>query len=163
MKKIEVCKDSKIHGKGVCILEECKKGEKIQYLKGKIVKKKITNKKESLSRDIANWYGITKGIHLDPEDTIFRYLNHSCNPNAAIIGKKTLVALKNLIPGEELTIDYSLSEGDPLWEMNCSCGEKECRKIIKSINFLPKKVFNRHMPNIPRYFQKLYFRTNKMI
>ena len=163
MKKIGVCKDSKIHGKGVCILEDCNAGEKIQYIKGSLVKKIITNKKESQSRDVANWYGISKKIHLDPGESIFRYLNHSCNPNTAIVGKKTLIALKKIKQDEEITIDYSMTDADPLWEMNCSCGSVNCRKVIKSIEHLPKDVFYKHMPNIPKYFQNLYKRTNRMI
>ncbi len=40
---------------------------------------------------------------------VARYANHSCRPNAEAIGRKgkiVLVALRRILPGEEITYDY---------------------------------------------------------
>ena len=41
----------------------------------------------------------------------------------------TLVARRNIAVGEELTIDYAMSEGDEAWgpPWECLCGSKLCR------------------------------------
>lgn len=57
---------------------------------------------------------------------------------------------------EEIIIDYSTTEIDKFWHMKCNCGSKNCRKEIQSIQFLPKKVYNKYTPCIPTYFMKVY-------
>ena len=154
MKKIEIRSKSAIHGRGMFVTEDIRKGERIGFITGKLVKKIPKNRGEALS--IPNWYGIGRSKWIDPEETSFRYLNHSCNPNAAIIGTKTIIALKNMKKDTELTIDYSMTDVDPLWEMTCLCKSKNCRGTLKAIQFLPKSVFKNHMPYIPRFFQRHY-------
>ncbi len=156
MKKLIVGK-SQIQGKGIFTLEPIKKGEHIAFIQGRLVKKKIHNKKEAQS--IPLWYGITDIWWIDPQDTIWRYFNHSCEPNTAIIGTKKLIALKNISANSEITFDYSMTDGDPLWEMSCSCNSASCRKKIVAIQRLPEQVFKKHMPHIPRFFIKLRQRS----
>lgn len=158
MKSISVRKSS-ISGSGIIAEEEIKKGEFIGYIRGKLKSLKITNKKESLS--YPNWVGISKGVWIDPVYP-YQFLNHSCNPTAGIKGKISMVAIRDIRKGEEITVDYSIIEGDKLWEMKCSCGEKNCRGIIRSIQYLPKSSFDRYMPYIPRYFQGLFFSAKKI-
>jgi hypothetical protein len=98
--------------------------------------------------------GVKKNIWIDPLRP-HKFLNHSCNPTAGMRGL-TLIALRDIKEGEEVTIDYAIIEGDPRWELLCLCGEKECRKIIRSIHYLPKKQFLKYLPNIPHYFKKIY-------
>jgi uncharacterized protein len=65
------------------------------------------------------------------------YFNHSCNPNSGFRGKNELVALKKILPGEEIYYDYSSVSWDDRWTniygewtMKCECGEKNCRMVI---------------------------------
>lgn len=152
MKKLYVG-ESTIQGKGLFAGEAIKKGEHISFIKGRYVHLKTKNRKEAQS--IPLWYGITEEDWIDPTGTIFSFFNHSCQPNTAIIGTKKLIALQNIKKNEEITFDYSMTDGDTLWEMDCSCKVKCCRKKIVSIQNIPESVFNRHMPFIPKYFQKL--------
>ncbi|HEX3462764.1 MAG TPA: SET domain-containing protein-lysine N-methyltransferase [Candidatus Elarobacter sp.] len=59
------------------------------------------------------------------------YINHSCSPNAFMqtIGKKLLVlALRDIAPGEEITVDYvSTYHSD---RKRCSCNAPNCRGRI---------------------------------
>ena len=101
--------------------------------------------------------GVKKNIWIDPLRP-HKFLNHSCNPTAGARGI-TLIAIRDIKEGEEITVDYSTIEGDNRWEMLCSCEEKNCRKLIRSIEFLTQEQFM-SIPYIPAYFRKLYFKKN---
>lgn len=55
------------------------------------------------------------------------WFNHSCNPNAGMQGQISLVALRNILPGEEVCYDYAMSDGSPYDEFECHCGNLVCR------------------------------------
>ena len=156
MKHIYI-RTSRIDGKGVAAGEDIKKNDVIQHVKGEAKFFAIRNKKDSLSNP--NWIGIGKNKWIDP-DYPNQYLNHSCNPNSGIKGKVTMIALQDIKEGEEITIDYSIIEGDDLWEMKCTCGEKSCRGIIRSVRYIPEKQFKKYLPNVPTYFKDLYFKEH---
>ena len=157
MKKISV-RGSKIHGKGVFADEVIRKKERIQYINGK--KERKVTRNASDSRSIDHWIGTGRFSWINTEGTPFRFINHSCEPNAAIMGTKTVIALEDIREGEEITIDYSMTDADPHWSIECACGVKTCRKHIQAIYTVPHEVFRRHMPYIPRYFQRLYIRNH---
>lgn len=161
MTKIYVEK-SKINGKGIFVKKNIKKGEIIFIAKGKIIKFSTDAKNAKESRIGSNWIGINKNIWLNIVKYSFRFINHFCNPNAGIKGKVIFVALRDIKKDEEITFDYSISEDDILWQMKCSCGQKNCRKIIRSIQFLPVKTFKKYLPYIPTYFKKVYLKYHKM-
>jgi len=157
MKKIKVLK-STLHGKGVFAGEDIRKGERIQYIKGKNVK--TVRKTKRSPKSMSTWFGVGRYVWIDPGQTPFRYLNHSCDSNAAVAGTKTLVALRDIKEDQEISIDYSMTDADPHWGLRCQCRSKKCRKHIQAIYTVPEEVFQRHMPYVPRYFQRLYERTH---
>ena len=57
-------------------------------------------------------------------------LNHSCDPNVGVRGQITFVAMRGVEPGEELTIDYAMIDGDPSVTMACDCGRSSCRRLV---------------------------------
>jgi hypothetical protein len=58
----------------------------------------------------------------DGHDRYFwRFLNHSCRPNAAVVGK-AVVAIKSISSGEEITFDYNANEYDMAAPFRCHCG-----------------------------------------
>src|SRR3989338_3663068 len=156
-KKIYV-KESKTHGKGIFALKNIKKGETIFIIKGKKINFLINNKKQA---EIAgfNWIGFGKNEWIDPTNYGL-YLNNSCNPNSAIKGRVVVIAIRNIKKGEEITFDYSLKEADIFWHIKCHCGSRNCRKTIKSIQFLPYKIFNKYKLHIPEYFKKVFKKFN---
>jgi len=150
---------SKIEGTGIFVKEKVSTGERIAFITGKRVK--FDPKDETDSQSIPTWYGIGKTIWIDPEDTIFQYFNHSCNPNTAIVGTKTVVARRPIKADEEITIDYSMTDVDMQWELHkCKCKAKNCRKTIRSIQHLPPKIIKAHLPFIPKFFLDTYKRTH---
>lgn len=144
---------SKIAGLGIMAGENIKKGEYIFTVRGKLKFKINKNEKDALENP--NWVGIKKNYWIDPTKP-YKFLNHNCNPNSGANNLADLVALKNIKEGEEITIDYSIIEGDHRWEMNCSCKSKICRRKIKSIQFLPEKIYKKYLPHVSSYFQKMH-------
>jgi len=155
----KICiRESKTHGKGLFALRNIKKSEIIFIIKGKKVNFLINNKKQAGIAGF-NWIGFGKNKWIDSTNYGL-YLNHSCDPNSAIKGKVTVVAIRNIKKGEEITFDYSLNEADIFWHIKCYCGSKNCRKIIKSIQFLPKKTFVKYISHIPKYFKQVFKKFN---
>jgi uncharacterized protein len=75
----------------------------------------------------------------------FLYSNHSCNPNCALNEKLEMFALQKINVDEELFWDYSTSMLECHWTMKCSCGEKNCRKIIRDFDLLPRHIQNKYL------------------
>jgi SET domain-containing protein len=63
------------------------------------------------------------------------YINHSCQPNSymkILYGHIQFYALRDIRPGEEITIDYeSTLHSD---SKRCFCGAKNCRGTINRIH-----------------------------
>src|SRR5215475_11883001 len=59
-------------------------------------------------------------------------LNHSCDSNLWMSDEVTLVARRDILPGEEITVDYALFTAIPGWtlEIPCQCGSLLCRHTI---------------------------------
>lgn len=135
------------------------RGEQVFVARGKTVPLKVTNDAESAS--LPNAIGLSKERWLDPHsDNPLCFLNHSCEPNLGIRGARIFVALRNIEKGEHLTLDYSVTECDPLWSLGarCGCRTRSCRTTIRSVQFLPKNIYKRYLPYIPTYFKRVYQR-----
>jgi len=66
---------------------------------------------------------------VDGNDT--QYINHSCEPNADVFiidGFMIFVALQEIVPGEEITVDYLNSFEEDL--SVCQCRTSSCRRSL---------------------------------
>lgn len=151
--------ESLIHNLGIIAKKDIKKGEAIFTIKGQLKFVKATNIKMALYG--ANWIGIEKHTWIKPIG-YGRYINHSCNPNAGIKGRVIVTALKDIKKGEEVTIDYSITEINKLWYMRCHCGGRDCVKKVRSIQFLPQEKYQSYMPYIPTRFQRYYLMEHEL-
>ncbi len=87
--------------------------------------------------------GISKHITLQPE--FLQYINHSCEPNVFFnTTTMQLVALKQLLPQEELTFFYPSTEWKMTQSFNCYCGSHACIGNIKGAAYLSKEVLERY-------------------
>lgn len=57
-------------------------------------------------------------------------INHSCDPNSGFSDTITIVAMKDISPGEEVTWDYACSQTD-FEQFKCKCKTEHCRGVIK--------------------------------
>ncbi len=65
----------------------------------------------------------------------WRFLNHSCEPNAALSGLK-LVAIRTIRPFAELTFDYATTEFEMAEPFACHCGSPHCIGIVRGYRHL---------------------------
>ncbi len=75
---------------------------------------------------------VEEGLHLHLEDVLPVTFNHSCDSNGWMTDATTVVARRNITPGEEVTVDYALQTAQPvpLLEVPCACGTAVCRGRI---------------------------------
>jgi len=64
------------------------------------------------------------------------YCNHSCDPSLHNIGgTNTAIAIRDILPGEEITYDYATN--NILLDLHpCDCKSKNCRETISSSDML---------------------------
>lgn len=143
-------------GAGLFASRNFPRGEVLFIAKGKMIK---TGPYDSSYAVGPRWLGLGKQKWLDilPSSPLY-YVNHSCRPNAGIKGRVTFIALKTVRRGEEITFDYSITEEDLFWRMECRCMTKKCRQVIGPISSLSNKIFQSYLPHVPTYFQKVYRR-----
>lgn len=101
-----------------------------------------------------DWYSVDKNVWIEPAP-FFNHINHSCNPNLGLRTSREFVARHDIAPGEELSFDYSSTDDELPWIMNCSCGEANCRKEVGAIQLLTKQQYKELLPFVPKYFQRL--------
>lgn len=58
----------------------------------------------------------------------WRFLNHSCAPNAAVRGRDVL-ATRDVLPGEEITFDYETTEWELADPFPCRCTHCQGRQV----------------------------------
>lgn len=130
-------KDTGKYGKGLFAKGPIGKNEAIAVFDGKVyvatAASQLPNDPPLYVQDHAiqigqNEWRDTEGIG--------RYFSHSCEPNCGMKDNITVVTMRDVAPGEELSFDYAMTE-DSDWEMYCLCGTKSCRKIIKGYRYLP--------------------------
>ncbi len=81
---------------------------------------------------------IGDGLHIElPPDTtgandldtrLWQYLNHSCAPNATMVGR-SLIALRPIARGDAITFDYNTTEYELASPFVCACGACSGRVI----------------------------------
>ena len=117
--------NSNIEGLGTVALKKIPKGETIAVLGGMIVPKK----------DIAKYHKIMGDVGIQINDDFFivpatreelkrtGVFNHSCSPNCGFSDSITLIAIKDINPGEEMVFDYAFSETSTQnFKCNCKSG-----------------------------------------
>jgi len=122
---------SQIEGRGCFATKPFRRGMKIAEYTGERISNAEANRRAGRRRlricAINNRWSLDgsrggNGTH---------YINHSCKPNSfmkIVYGHILFIALRNILPGEEITIDYeSTLHSD---RKRCSCGASNCRGTI---------------------------------
>ena len=72
-----------------------------------------------------------KAIDFSHSSDPMRYTNHSCQPNARLTirgGRVEFYALRDISPGEEITVDYGETHHEG--RLPCRCGAPGCRGAL---------------------------------
>jgi uncharacterized protein len=139
---------SAISGRGVHASVDFNAGQEIWELTGAILLNVATDAEP-------NAIGIGRDVWIDPEYPLV-FLNHSCEPNSAFASERTLISLRPITAGEEITMDYSATEADVDWTMHCSCGASECRGVLRPIQiaFADSKEMPQASPMMQQVWQE---------
>ena len=92
-------------------------------------------------------------LHPDEFKNIMCYINHSCNPNLGIKGNIIIVAMKDILPGEELCLDYAMVFNNQT-SFTCHCGFKNCRGIVSGKDWMNKDLQNQYRYYFSTYLQQ---------
>ncbi len=83
-------------------------------------------------------------------------LNHACEPNARLsIGGDSIVALCDVAPGEEITVNYLATEYDMHDKFRCDCGSPECFGVIRGFRYLSDDERSRLLPVLAPHLRDL--------
>lgn len=145
-----IVKKSPIQGKGLFAIEDIAENEFICIMKGK--KRSMANfERDFLDGNIRAGadplqIGVDQYISLENP---YNLINHSCDPNSAIVRVNELIAVKSIVKGEEISYDYSSVEWTPQeyppyygnhWPLKCNCGSASCRGMVGCFPYLPKEL-----------------------
>lgn len=81
-------------------------------------------------------------------------INHSCEPTLGFVGEITLVALRNIRAGEQLTFDYATCDSQPYDEFECECGTPSCRIKVTGEDWMQPEVQERNRGYFSPYLQR---------
>lgn len=151
-KKVEV-RVSSIDKKGMFAKKLIRAGE-IVYIKGG----HVLSKSELFSSRVINSYlpisddYFLGALSAEEEETIKLYNNHSCDPNCGMHGEITFVAIRDIQPGEELTVDYAFIDNED-YSFECQCGSAKCRHTITGFDWKIKRLQDEYYPYFAQYLK----------
>lgn len=139
--KTEV-RESPIHGRGLFATVSIARGEIVAVKGGYIVQrhewKQLEKELGSAEIQIAEELFIAP-VAAEQREGSMLYTNHSCDPNIAIQGQIVFVAMRDIVPGEELTHDWATTD-DLDYDVACHCGSPRCRGTITGKDWMRKDL-----------------------
>ncbi|OLE55438.1 MAG: hypothetical protein AUG51_02975 [Acidobacteria bacterium 13_1_20CM_3_53_8] len=127
-------KDSPIDGKGCFATRFFPRGRKIAEYEGERITSRESRRRAGRRKlricDVDEHWSIDgsrggNGTH---------YMNHSCQPNCymkILYGHVLFFALRDIHPGEEITLDYIITLHSD--KKRCTCGAPNCRGTINKV------------------------------
>ena len=143
-------------GRGVVTRQRLRPNEVIGLFRGRIIEDPYYDSRYCIELD--------ERRVMEPYPPL-RFLNHCCRPNCHIVSHEDadvdpwfadrlwLQALTWIEPGDELTIDYAMIDGDPDERMDCSCGKPECRQVITGNDWRRAELRERYAGYFSRYLR----------
>lgn len=143
-----VLKRTRKKGIGVFTTRSFDKGERILDFAGDFFTKDQLPESEGAENKPSHFMQIGRNIYQGPSDDMETFTNHSCDPNCGVIINGInayLVAIRDIVAGEEITWDYSTTMSDDNWQMECFCNSDGCRKEIREFKYLPKEIQKKYI------------------
>ncbi len=136
---------SGMDGKGLFAISAIEKDEKVVIWKGAYGNEQQAEKARCAGKIVMQWDDDLFSVE-DRGDDIGYYINHSCDANLWMQDAFTLVARRDIVEGQEITVDYALFEADEdfisAWE--CNCGSSVCRTRVTGKDWRLKEVQKRY-------------------
>ncbi len=123
---------SRIDGQGVFAAEPVRRRLKIGEIRGESIsvdeaRIRATRSERIMIVELSARRAIDFSKSADP----MRYTNHSCQANAQLVirnGRVEFYALRDIAPGEEITVDYGETHHEG--RLACRCGAPGCRGAL---------------------------------
>ncbi len=96
---------------------------------------------------------------MEPSDCF----NHSCEPNAGLTGQIGLIAMRDIVPGEEVCLDYAMCDGTDYDEFDCTCGSPRCRRRITGEDWKRPELWALYAGYFSPYLQRRIDRLKKEV
>lgn len=154
--KAEKRNSSSIHGRGLFAAERICKDDIVSIKGGHIITSEQlhnSNSKLHVEMQIADNFFIAPLDETDFESSMM-CLNHSCDGNLGILGNIVFVAIRNIEPGEELTIDYALMDNNST-KFQCLCGTKCCRREVTGLDWKIAEIQRKYSGYFSAYIARL--------
>jgi hypothetical protein len=127
---------SRIAGRGLFADAPIAAGEPVSRVGGRLVSSAELDDLLTNADGYVDTIVVDNDLHLVlPGDAPSRFGNHSCEPNLGWRDEFTLVAMRDIAAGEELTNDYATSTGDPRFILMCHCETYRCRQVIEGTDW----------------------------
>jgi hypothetical protein len=94
--------------------------------------------------------------HAEPVDHVV----HSCEPNCGMSGGMLLLALRDIAPGEQLTYDFAMTDGDDYDAFDCDCGSPLCRGSVTGQDWMLPELQLRYRGHFSPYLAR---RISKLV
>lgn len=145
-----IIRSSTIHAAGCYTTDPIAKGTRVVEYIGPLIDK---DQADLLYQDrpITYLFGIGDGSRVIDGHGTAMFINHSCDANCEteeMDGRVWIMAIRDVMAGEELCYDYCLYDGDEE-EAPCNCGAKRCRGSMFSPEELRrrKRLAQKNAPN----------------
>jgi SET domain-containing protein len=128
-----IIRSSAIHAAGCYTTSPIPKGRRVAEYTGPRLSKSEADQAYEAS-PITYLFGLGDGSIVIDGHCMAMFINHSCDPNCETHEEKGRVwikAIRKIEPGEEITYDYCLYDGDE-HEAACNCGARKCRGTMYS-------------------------------
>jgi SET domain-containing protein len=138
VRRVTVRKSS-VHGRGVFALQAIPAGQRILEYRGEVTSWRRASVRYRRSGVPGHTFifGLADGRVIDGSvgGNSARWLNHSCQPNCEAIedewGRVFIETLRDVMPGDELSIAYGLTTDDEVTpelvaDYSCRCGTERC-------------------------------------
>jgi hypothetical protein len=128
-------------GVGVFARRNFSPGDYILAFRGKVLQ-------HTQIADFTHCLEIDVGIFLGPSGKADDHINHSCEPNCAVIfedSEPVLCALTEINKNDEFTFDYSTMMFTDPTSFECHCGSRRCRQRIGNFHTLPTATRRRYV------------------
>lgn len=162
--------DTEKYGKGVFATADIAKDETLFVMGGYIIDIEDENNLDEFQIDkpieISEEFSFCPMQPSDMDRMPQHYVNHSCDPNAGFKGSNFMVAMRNIREGEEVRYDYAMiiasnPDSENYFQMECSCGSPNCRKVVDEEGWKNPELQQRYAGYFQYYIEKMIEEMNK--
>lgn len=159
LNKKVIVKNTKKYGMGIYSTQVINKDEKIAMFGGYVMTRKEEEEtpEEIYDNAIQIDEDLVIGAKFKTEIEDASMFNHSCNANAGIRGQILLVAIKEITPNEQITLDFGTvlfhPEGVKPYVLKCLCNSKHCRGTITDDDWKKEVVQKKYTGYFPIHIQ----------